>query len=100
MSRNERYLGSDETDGRFGEVYIWECTDCNTLWLRYFLDYHWHRASGRWFRGLITAETAATLKAEEAIDYLNTLDWYFRGGSFFETKGEKWEKPIGQFDLM
>ena len=100
MSRNQYSIGTDETDGRFADVSIWECTNCNTLWLHYFLEYHWHRNSGRWFRGLITAEVVQTIKADEAIDYFNSLDWYFRGGGFFETKGEKREKSIKSYDLM
>lgn len=79
-----KFVGRDETNGRFGEVNLRRCLHCGRLWVHYFVEYEAYRASGRYYMGVITAEDAEALTAEAAVDCLNTLDWHLFGGSFFD----------------
>ena len=84
-----RFVGVDETKGRFGEVNIWQCKRCGQHWLHYLVEYEAFPKSGRYFMGLITPELAETLSPDAAVDYLNKLEWHFYGGSYFDGKKGK-----------
>jgi len=73
-------------DSDFGEVTILKCRRCGRYWLHYFIEYEYLTAAGKWFRGVITPETAASADAASATKILEGLDWYFRGGSAFGGK--------------
>lgn len=79
-----RFIGVDETFGRFGEVTLKQCRHCGQHWLHYFVEYEHLKGSGRWYLGLITPEQAQTLQPQEAVAYLEKLEWCFHGGSYFE----------------
>jgi hypothetical protein len=79
-----RDLGCDETEGRFAEVTLDRCRTCGRLWLHYLVEYEAFSRSGRWARGLISDESARTIRPEAAVPYLNGLDWYLYGGSYFD----------------
>ena len=81
--RDVRILGVDLTDSRYGDVKLCECKHCGTYWIRYHIEYESYTQSGRWFLGLISKEKAESLKPEEAVPYLESLDWYYQGGSYF-----------------
>lgn len=87
-------IGVDETKGRFGEVTIEKCKRCSRKWLRYFVEYEAFPKSGRWYRGLISHDIANTITPQSAVEILEGLDWYFYGGSYFETAGKKGSGPI------
>jgi len=89
-----RFVGIDETKGRYGEVEILRCRNCGALWLKYFVEYEAFRSSGRYFMGLINEENAQDIKPEEAVDYLRSLEWYLYGGSFFKDQGRADDKDI------
>ncbi len=74
---------------RYGEVEIETCKFCHTMWLRYFVEYEAFTASGRWFRGILSEKDALTITPENAIAYLESLPWYFAGGSYFQSTGFK-----------
>ena len=78
-----RPVGCDETEGRYADVELWRCRTCRRLWLRYLVEYESFGRSGRWARGLISEEVAATMTPERAVDHLNGLGWYLYGGSYF-----------------
>ncbi|MGA0606575.1 hypothetical protein ACO2Q0_11285 [Phenylobacterium sp. VNQ135] len=80
-----RPVGCDETEGRFADVTIERCRSCGRLWLRY--EYEAFSRSGRWARGRISDDEAATVTPETAIAYLNGLSWYLYGGSYFDGVG-------------
>ena len=87
-----KYVGGDF---RGGEVALLTCKSCGQLWLRYFIDYnHPLIKTGRWFRGEISAQGIASISASNAVKYLEKVDWYFYGGTYFNTLGE-----IGSGDL-
>jgi hypothetical protein len=82
-------VGVDETGGRFGEVSLERCKLCGVIWLRYFVEYEAITASGRWFRAPIPANVAARLEPVLAIPLLESLPWYYQGGSFFRSLGSR-----------
>ena len=82
-------LGIDQTNGRFAEVSVETCRACGAKWLRYFVEFEAFTASGRWYRGLVTAERLRTLTPELAVTLLESLPWYFYGGSYFQTTGRR-----------
>jgi hypothetical protein len=50
------------------------------------MEYEYLTAAGRWFRGVITPEIAASVNPATAKEVLDGLDWYFRGGGAFGGK--------------
>lgn len=84
-----RYLGMDKTEGRYADVTVFRCSACGRLWLHYHVEYEHMRASGRWAMGLIDEAKVATIKPEEAADYLGGLEWYIYGGSWHGHSGKR-----------
>lgn len=76
-----RAVGTDETNGRYADVSIRRCPACGQLWLRYFVEYEGFSSSSRWAEGMIDEDRAATMKPEEAADFLGQLLWCITGGS-------------------
>ena len=89
LDYTKHFIGTDETNGRFGEVTIEKCKHCNSLWLHYFVEYESFSKSGRWYRGLITQENSTNITPENSIDYLKSLEWHLYGGSYFNATGKK-----------
>lgn len=73
-------------DSRFAEVSILVCGECGQHWVRYFCEEEAFTGSGRWYLGAITPEQFSTLTVEEAKSILERLDWYYRGGSYYDGK--------------
>lgn len=73
-------------DDDYGEVSIDRCKRCGRYWLHYLMEYEYLSRSGRWFRGPITPEMAASATAATAKSILESLEWYFCGGSAFGGK--------------
>jgi hypothetical protein len=82
-----RFIGVDTTNGRYGEVSLWQCKQCDRYWLHYLVEYEASTNSGRVFMGLITPQIADSLAPNDAIDYLDGLEWHLYGGSYFGSKG-------------
>ncbi len=80
LNFDERALGDDCLGG---EVSVLRCKHCGQFWLHYLMEYPHLTGGGRWIRGAITPELAASAKPEAARGLLESLDWYFRGGSAF-----------------
>ena len=81
-------IGVDETHGRFGSVDLKTCKACQRKWLRYHVEYEAFSRSGRWYRGLIPDEEVSSITPENAVEFLEGLEWTFCGGSYFESAGE------------
>jgi hypothetical protein len=77
------YIGVDETNGRYGDVTLKQCKHCGRYWLHYLVEYEAFTGSGRYYMGLITPEAAKGLKPEDAVEYLNSLEWHLYGGAYF-----------------
>ena len=87
-------VGIDMTNGRDGEVSLEVCKRCGTHWLHYFVEYEGFKASGRWFRGIISIEQARSMSPEQAVPFLEHLPWYFFGGSYFNSSGRRGKGAI------
>jgi hypothetical protein len=82
-------IGIDKTEGRFAEVRIKTCKKCAQKWLHYFFEIEGQTGSGRWYRGAISNESAEAMTAEHAAGFLEGLESYFVGGSYFGSLGTK-----------
>lgn len=91
---DERYLGTDRTNGRFADVTLRRCASCGRLWLRYQLEYEAFSRSGRWAEGVIDAATAAAITPESAAGLLAELPWHVYGGSWFGHAGKRGAGPV------
>jgi hypothetical protein len=85
-------------DHNFAQVSLLACPQCSQLWLRYFYEIEAFTASGRWYLGAITKDQASRLAAEKAKETLESLGWYFYGGSYYggksgRTSGRIWLNP-------
>jgi hypothetical protein len=88
------FLGVDATAGRYGEVSLLRCKACGQYWLRYALEYEHLAASGRFFLGPIAPQVARGVAPEAAVEYLESLDWYLFGGSYFRGAGRSSGGPL------
>jgi hypothetical protein len=83
---NSRELGMDKS---FAEVSVLACPSCGQHWLRYFYEQEAFTASGRWYLGAITPEQLSALTADNAKSFLEGLDWYYYGGSYYDGRTGK-----------
>jgi hypothetical protein len=74
-------IGTDSTRGRFGEVTLERCLQCQRFWLRYFVEYEGVSQSGRWYRG--------ELKPERAVALLEAMPEVVYGGSYFRKQADQ-----------
>lgn len=81
-----RYVGVDETDGRYADVEVHRCVGCGLLWLRYHVEYEGFSKSGRWARGQITEAEAGAMTPEAAGDAFTHMSGYLYGGSYIDGK--------------
>lgn len=79
-------LGMDHTQNRNAEVSIFQCRLCQRIWLNYSVEYENYPNSSRWFKGIISKKEVTQLKPENAVFYLETLEWYIFGGLYFGNK--------------
>jgi hypothetical protein len=84
-----RFVGVDETDGRFADVTLCRCPRCSRTWLRYQLEYEAFTASGRWCMAPIDATLAASVKPETAAGVIAEAEWHIFGGSYFGHAGKR-----------
>jgi hypothetical protein len=75
-----RALGSDS---QLAEVSVLICPDCGQHWLRYYYEVEAFTGSGRWYLGALMPEQLATLTVEQAKATLESLSWYYYGGSYY-----------------
>lgn len=80
---DEKYIGVDPTNGRYGDVDLLTCRGCGRRWLHYRAEYEAFTASGRWIVGLLPDELPMPLTPENAVPILNSLPWYVYGGGFY-----------------
>jgi len=78
-----RFVGVDATEGRYGEVRLKQCKTCDRYWLDYFFEKEAFTGSGRYILGRISGTEAERMTPEMAVPYLESLEWYLYGGTFF-----------------
>ena len=69
-------VGKDITEGRNADVDIIQCKLCQRIWLKYSIHFDNSPEKNRWFKGIISKKEVATMKPEEAIEYIENLEWY------------------------
>lgn len=84
-----RNVGIDETDGRYAEVKILRCVECQGLWLRYFVEYEAFSRSGRWARGSVSEAEATAITPAAAGSAFEHMLGYLYGGSYFGSSGSR-----------
>ena len=82
-------------DAIYAQVTLQVCPECSQAWLRYHYELEAFTASGRWYLGALTAGQVSRLTVENARATLESLSWYFYGGSFYDgrtgrTSGTIW----------
>ena len=85
----EKDLGMDQD---FAEVTLLVCPLCAAHWLRYFYEHEAFTASGRWYLGAVTNEQAVNLTAAGAKATIDSLDWVYFGGSYFNGKSGRFSR--------
>jgi len=80
-------LGIDHTNGRYAEVSIQQCKLCQRIWIHYFVEFESFSKSGRWYKGIVSKKDRPQITPENAVEYLESLDWYVFGGSYFDSSG-------------
>ena len=85
---DDMYFGMDRTNGRYADITIHTCNHCGAKWVKYFAEYEAFSRSGRWYKGIITEKEMEYLKPEDVVSYLEKLDWYIYGGSYFASTGK------------
>ena len=85
-----RSLDWDTTEGRYADVDVQQCLNCDRLWLSYAVEYEAFSKSGRWARGVILEESAKAILPQEAVAFLAALPSHLYGGSWFN--GESGER--------
>jgi hypothetical protein len=93
-ARDERFVGVDETDGRFAEVRLIRCVRCTRLYLRYLVEYESFPGSGRWAAAPIGDADPARITPETAADFIAAAPWMVFGGSYFGHEGKRGRGPI------
>src|SRR5215218_5591577 len=88
------FIGVDETAGRFAEIEVGHCRRCGRYWLHYRWEIEAFSRSGRWYRGLISQAQAHTITPHNAASLLESLEWYFAGGSYYEGKIHRASGPL------
>jgi len=91
---DERHIGCDKTDGRFADVTLRRCSRCWRLWLKYFVEYEFYTAAGRWAETPIDEAAAITMMPEAAPAFLDRAEFYIYGGSHFGHAGRRSSGPI------
>ena len=86
FERNE--LGYDVSGGEVAEEI---CNECGTKWLVYLLEEPHYTKSGRWWRIKVTNEEYTKETVKEIIE---SKEWCFVGGSFYDSQGKKVNAPI------
>lgn len=82
------FFGVDETNGRFATITIDICIHCKTKWVNYLVEVESISNSSKWYRGIISKDFENIIEPENVIKYLETLEFYIFGGSYFSSIGQ------------
>ena len=86
----KNYLNIVEFNKGDAEIEIKKCKYCHQNWLRYYVDYNLpYIKTGRWYLGKIQEIEISKITFENAIYYLEKLEWYYYGGTYFNSLGKK-----------
>jgi len=86
-----------DPDAFGAEIWLDQCKKCGSHWLVYLVEWAHYRQSGHWWRAPISAQAAAAISAEEARRFIESLEWCYVGGSYYEQDIHKVYAPITVF---
>jgi hypothetical protein len=78
----------------YEEVTIHTCKKCGQKWIKLFIEEEHYRKSGRWWRAPVNAKELKTISVESSKKFIESLDWCFVGGSYYDGKIRKEKRPI------
>ena len=81
------FWGVDKTNGRFAEITVQVCVHCGTKWLNYLVEFEAFSKSARWYRGVVSEKELKNLQPEKVVPYIEGLNWFIFGGSYFSSTG-------------
>ena len=96
---DERYIGRDDTGGRFADVSLLRCSRCRRLWLRYAVEYEAYSRSGRWAAAPIDQTAAVTMTPEVAAPFLDRAELCIVGGVLLRPPRAQGSRPVSLGDL-
>jgi hypothetical protein len=70
-------------DRWYAEISIWVCPVCRRRWLQYLYEVEAFSASGRWYLGPLDTAQVEKIRPDSAKSILESLPWYYYGGSYF-----------------
>ena len=89
---DEESIGTEAE--HYGDVSLLTCKHCQKIWLRFLLEYEFQTMAGRYYRGLIDENIAGQVTPDTAAVILESLDWCFFGGSWFNHAGQRSQGPV------
>ncbi len=74
-------LGTDHTGSRKAEVSIQQCKLCQRIWIVYTVPVQTGDEHGtlRWFKGIVSKKDRPHITPENALEHLESLEWYVYG---------------------
>ncbi|WP_267402836.1 MULTISPECIES: hypothetical protein [unclassified Chryseobacterium] len=81
-------LGTDHTHGRNAEVSIQQCKLCQRIWIHYSIKSENLPETEKWYKGIVSKKDRPQITPENAVEFLESLEWYVFGGSYFENTVE------------
>ncbi len=95
------HLGGDSYDGK---VDLLTCKLCDRHWLHIFYEPKVHDDAAQWYAGLIALDDIPSISSgdvlKNALAYLEALDWYYTGGTYWSDIGLKVPfKGLGKITL-
>ncbi|QSX33126.1 hypothetical protein JYB87_15565 [Shewanella avicenniae] len=82
------FIGVDMSNSRYGDVWRYQCPQCQQQWLFYRVEYPSFSQSGRWFRALLDASLALdSITPADAETLLNRASYRIVGGSYYQSAG-------------
>jgi len=79
-------IESDNSNDNGAEVSVLQCRLCQRIWILYVTNSQLSQ-SERWYKGIVAKKDLSSITPENAIEYLEKLDWYIYGGSYFKSEG-------------
>ena len=78
----------------YADVTIQTCKKCGKKWLKFLIEEEHYTKSGRWWRAPVEPEKLSSITAENAKQFIESLDWCFVGGSYYDGKIQIEKRPI------
>lgn len=76
-------LGVDQTHGKDAGVSIQQCKLCQRIWIHYAFHAALTSESGKWYKGIVSKKNRPQITPENALEYIESLEWYVYGGEIF-----------------